>query len=103
MVEKALALGPLDADVVLLGSGERGAVASGAAVRTAPRSMLPQEAGKIAGDAVQEAVGLALRGDTRAVGPALAAEPSAEIEEALEQLARVSDDSRLRERLETQP
>jgi HEAT repeats len=43
--------------------------------------------------------GLALRGDTRAVGPALAAEPSPEIEEALEQLARVSDDPRLRERV----
>ncbi len=67
MVEKALALGPLDADVVLLGSGERGAVPSGAAVRTAPRSMLPQEAGKIAGDAVQEAVGLALRGEVDAI------------------------------------
>jgi HEAT repeat protein len=42
--------------------------------------------------------GLALRGDTRAVEPALAAEATPEIEEALDRLARVSDDPRLRER-----
>jgi hypothetical protein len=44
--------------------------------------------------------GLAVRGDARAVEPALAAEPTPEIEEAIEQLARATGDPRLRERLE---
>jgi HEAT repeat protein len=44
--------------------------------------------------------GLALRGDARAVEPALAAEPTPEIEEAIEQLARATGDPRLQERLE---
>jgi hypothetical protein len=46
--------------------------------------------------------GLALRGDERAVEPALAAEPSPAIVEAIEQLAASTGDPRLRERLETQ-
>ena len=49
MVEKALALGPLDADITLLGSGERG--------------VGPEVAGRIAGQAVEAAVRLALAGD----------------------------------------
>jgi HEAT repeat protein len=44
--------------------------------------------------------GLARRGDQRAVEPALAADPSPEIEEAIEQLAEATGDPRLRERLE---
>jgi 4-hydroxythreonine-4-phosphate dehydrogenase len=49
VIEKALALGPLDADIALLGS--------------APRSLLPEAAGRVAGEAVQEAARLALAGD----------------------------------------
>ena len=49
VVEKALALGPLDADITLLGAGERGAG--------------PEVAGRIAGQAVEAAVRLALTGD----------------------------------------
>jgi hypothetical protein len=45
--------------------------------------------------------GLALRGDARAVEPALAAEPSPEIVEAIEYLAASTGDPRLRERLES--
>ena len=54
VVAKALALGPLDAEIIVVGSGERGAAPS--------RSLLPEEAGRIAGEAVQEAVRLALAG-----------------------------------------
>ena len=56
MVAKAVALGPLDADLVFLGSEQ-----------TAPRSLLPEQAGKIAGEAVTEAVRLALAGDVDAI------------------------------------
>jgi hypothetical protein len=42
--------------------------------------------------------GLALRGDARAVEPALAADPSPEIDEAIAQLAEATGDPRLRER-----
>ena len=62
VVAKALALGPLDAEIIVVGSGERGAVPSVASEGTAPRSLLPEEAGRIAGEAVQEAVRLALAG-----------------------------------------
>jgi HEAT repeat protein len=44
--------------------------------------------------------GLALRGDARAVEPALAADPTPEINEAIQQLAELTGDPRLRERLE---
>jgi HEAT repeat protein len=47
--------------------------------------------------------GLALRGDTRAVEPVLAAELTPEIEEAIAQLAEATGDPRLRDRLEKQP
>src|SRR2546423_3736602 len=56
VVAKALALGPLEADVTVL--GDEGA---------APRSLLPEAAGKIAGEAVQEAVRLALTGEVDAI------------------------------------
>jgi len=56
VVAKALALGPLEADVTLLGDGG-----------TAPRSLAPEAAGKIAGEAVQEAVRLALAGEVDAI------------------------------------
>ena len=67
VVAKALALGPLDADVTLVGSGERGAVPSAASEGTAPRSLLPEKAGRIAGEAVEEAVRLALTGAVDAI------------------------------------
>ncbi len=60
VVAKALALGPLDADIVFVGSGERRAGRSVAPEDTAPRSLLPEAAGRIAGQAVEEAVRLAL-------------------------------------------
>jgi HEAT repeat protein len=44
--------------------------------------------------------GLARRGDPRAIEPALAADSSPEIEEAIEQLAAATSDPRLRARLE---
>src|SRR5260221_6685407 len=47
VVAKAIALGPLDADLVLVGSKD-----------IAPRSLLPEQAGRIAGQAVEEAVRL---------------------------------------------
>jgi HEAT repeat protein len=47
--------------------------------------------------------GLALRGDPRAVEPALTADPSPAIEEAIAKLAETTGDPRLRERLEKQP
>jgi len=56
VVAKALALGPLDADITVLGDEE-----------AAPRSLPPEAAGKIAGEAVQEAVRLALAGEVDAV------------------------------------
>ena len=49
MIEKALAFGPLDADLTLIGSGERSAVPTD-----------PVAAGRIAGEAVREAVRMAL-------------------------------------------
>ncbi len=55
VVKKALALAPLDADVTIVAEG------------TAPRSPLPEEAGRIAGEAVTEAVRLALAGDVDAI------------------------------------
>jgi 4-hydroxythreonine-4-phosphate dehydrogenase len=57
VVTKALALGPLDAEVVVVGSGERGAVSS----------VAPEQAGRIAGQAVQEAARLALTGQVDAI------------------------------------
>jgi 4-hydroxythreonine-4-phosphate dehydrogenase len=63
VIEKALAMGPLDADLVILGSREQGAGHSGASGGTTPRSLLPEQAGRIAGGQVQEAVRLALAGD----------------------------------------
>lgn len=56
VIEKALAIGPLNADLVFVGSGEQGAVPSEAA-----------DAGRIAGRAVEEAVRLALAGDVDAI------------------------------------
>ena len=67
VVAKALSLGPLPADVVVLGSGERGAEPSAPPPRPAPRSLLPEGAGRIAGEAVEEAVRLALRGEVDAI------------------------------------
>ena len=67
VVAKALALGALPADVVVLGSGERGAEPSAPPPRPAPRSLLPEGAGRIAGEAVEEAVRLALRGEVDAI------------------------------------
>src|SRR5260221_6095802 len=52
VVAKAIALGPLDADLVLVGSKD-----------IAPRSLLPEQAGRIAGQAVEEVVRLALAGE----------------------------------------
>jgi len=56
VIDKAVRLGPLEADLTLIGSREPGAVRSGAA-----------EAGRIAGRAVEEAVRLALAGDVDAI------------------------------------
>jgi 4-hydroxythreonine-4-phosphate dehydrogenase len=67
VVQKALALAPLDADVTLLGSGERGAGPDAATEGPAPRSLLPDVAGRIAGEAVAEAVRLALAGEVDAI------------------------------------
>ena len=69
MVTKALALGPLDAEIILIGNREQGAGSREQAQvpLPAPRSLLPEEAGKIAGEAVQEAVRLALAGEVDAV------------------------------------
>lgn len=58
MVRKALALRPLEADVVFVGSAEP----------DAPRRALPpEEAGRIAGEAVREAARLAIAGEVDAV------------------------------------
>jgi len=51
----------------VLGSGERGAEPSAPPPRPAPRSLLPEGAGRIAGEAVEEAVRLALRGEVDAI------------------------------------
>ena len=67
VVAKALALGALPADIVVLGNGERGAEPSAAPPRPAPRSLLPEVAGRIAGEAVEEAVRLALTGEVDAI------------------------------------
>jgi 4-hydroxythreonine-4-phosphate dehydrogenase len=67
VVQKALALGPLDAELVVIGSRERGAGDSLGAEGTAARSLLPEDAGKIAGDAVREATRLALAGEVDAI------------------------------------
>ncbi|MGH7548961.1 MAG: 4-hydroxythreonine-4-phosphate dehydrogenase PdxA [Gemmatimonadales bacterium] len=67
VVRKALALGPLQAEVTLLGSGDQGAGPSGAPQGPAPRSLLPEVAGRIAGQAVEQAVRLALAGEVDAV------------------------------------
>jgi len=68
VVDKALALGPLDAEVVLLGSGEQGAGSRGGSPPLpAPGSLLPEAAGRIAGRAVEEATRLALAGEVDAI------------------------------------
>jgi 4-hydroxythreonine-4-phosphate dehydrogenase len=67
VVQKALALGPLDAEITIVGSGEGGAVPAAASDGPAPRSLLPQEAGRIAGEAVEQAVRLALAGEVDAI------------------------------------
>src|SRR5207253_2326126 len=56
VVAKAVALGPLDADLVFLGSEQ-----------TAPRSLLPEEAGRIAGRQVEDAVRLVREGKVDAI------------------------------------
>ena len=56
VVAKALALGPLDAEITVL--GDQG---------PAPRSLLPEQAGRIAGEAVEQAVRLALAGEVDAI------------------------------------
>ena len=60
VIEKALALGPLDADLTLIGRGERGEVLSAS-------ELSPEAAGRLAGNAVQQAVRLALAGDVDAI------------------------------------
>ena len=67
VVAKALAAGPLDADVVLIGSREQGAGRSEAPGGTAPSSVLPEVAGRIAGQAVEDAVRLALAREVDAI------------------------------------
>jgi HEAT repeat protein len=67
------------------------------AVREALAARLSDDHGDTRAEAIR---GLARRGDPRAVGPALAADLSPEIKEAIEELAESSDDPRLRERLE---
>jgi len=67
VVAKALALGALPADVVVLGNAERGAEPSAAPPSPAPRSLPPEVAGRIAGEAVEEAVRLALTGEVDAI------------------------------------
>jgi len=56
VVAKALALGPLDAEITVLGDAGR-----------APPSLLPEAAGRIAGEAVEQAVRLALAGEVDAI------------------------------------
>src|SRR2546426_2940226 len=59
VVAKALALGALPADIVVLGNGERGAEPSAAPPRPAPRSLLPEVAGRIPRGALRGAGRLA--------------------------------------------
>ena len=69
VIEKALALGPLDADLVFIGSSEQGA-GQWEQMRSqlpAPASLVPEHAGKIAGEDVTEAVRLALAGEVDAI------------------------------------
>ena len=68
-------------------------------VRDALAARLGDDDVNTRGEAIR---GLAVRGDTRAVEPALSADPSPEIEEAIEKLAETTGDPRLRERLEKQ-
>src|SRR2546428_998676 len=56
VVAKAVALGPLDAELIVLGSED-----------PAPRSLPPEEAGRIAGQEVEEAVRLARVGGVDAI------------------------------------
>jgi 4-hydroxythreonine-4-phosphate dehydrogenase len=60
VIEKAVRLGPLDADLTLIGRGERGEVPSGS-------RLSPEAAGRLAGEAVREAVRLALAGEVDAI------------------------------------
>jgi len=66
-------------------------------VRAALAARLSDDHGDTRAEAIR---GLARRGDERALGPALAADLSPEIKEAIEELAEATDDPRLRERLE---
>ena len=67
VLAKALALGPLDAEILIVGNGERGAVPAAAWEGTAPCSLLPEEAGRLAGQAVEQAVQLARQGKVDAI------------------------------------
>ena len=67
-------------------------------VREALAARLDDEDANTRDEAIR---GLALRGDERAVEPALAADPTPEIEEAIEQLARATGDPRLVERVQS--
>jgi 4-hydroxythreonine-4-phosphate dehydrogenase len=67
VVAKALALGALDADITLLGSGEPGAEPSEVLDQAAPRSLPPADAGRLAAQAVERAVELALAGTVDAI------------------------------------
>ena len=60
VVKKALALGPLDAEVLIVGSREQGAGPSAA-------RLTPEAAGRIAGQAVEQAVQLAREGKADAI------------------------------------
>jgi hypothetical protein len=65
-------------------------------VREALAARLDDEDANTRDEAIR---GLAVRGDARAVEPALAAEATPQIEEAIEQLARATGDPRLLERV----
>lgn len=67
VIEKALALGALDAEVVLIGSEELRAGPAAASEGTAPRSLLPAAAGRLAGRQVEQAVQLARDGKVDAI------------------------------------
>ncbi|MGH7568510.1 MAG: 4-hydroxythreonine-4-phosphate dehydrogenase PdxA, partial [Gemmatimonadales bacterium] len=67
VTRKALALAPLDADIVVVGSRERGAGPPDAPARTAPSSLLPEAAGRVSGRAIEQAVRLAMAGEVDAV------------------------------------
>lgn len=68
-MSKALALGPLDADITIVGSGASGTTpeAHATALAAPARTLSPAEAGRVAGHAVEEAVRLALGGQVDAV------------------------------------